>query len=190
MIKRIIENLSFLGLNRFVYKRLMTLNGISNVLIILRQDMPSVKNIRNQHTHKLFSNSEFLDHYTCPARLVRLVQRSFFGKKGSLLCIIKRKKIIAYAWIFTNQDPNGDIKNFIDHEYNFIGNVFVSKNYRGKGLASELLIFASEYIAQVNNYPIYATISFDNLASIKTFKKNGYILHSIIIKTRSGLIAI
>ena len=62
---------------------------------------------------------------------------------------------------------------FNKEEEGFVISVSINKNYRGKGLGSEIIEEASKVL---NSYPIIAYVKTDNIPSQKSFVKAGYVL--------------
>ncbi len=72
-----------------------------------------------------------------------------------------------------NNKSVGLVRFDIEQENSTIG-ISIDKNYRGKKLASKLLIEASKIYFQEFTIPILAYIKKKNIASIKSFEKSGF----------------
>jgi len=94
---------------------------------------------------------------------------SWFDKKivdaSSLLLIIEK-----------NKEPLGIVRFDIKDKHAVIG-ISVDENHRGKGLAFLFLELSIKKYFKENKYPILASIKKTNTASIKAFKRAGFLLH-------------
>lgn len=90
----------------------------------------------------------------------------FEGKlknENSLIYIIEKDK-----------DPTSLVRFDIGEEFCVIG-VSIASDYRGKGLgSSSIIIGVNEYFKR-NSLPVLASIKKDNIASIKSFQKAGFV---------------
>lgn len=72
-----------------------------------------------------------------------------------------------------NNVPCGQVR--IDKNSENIIGILINENFRGKSLASDMLVLAVEYFKK--KYPdeiVTAYIKFDNLPSLKSFQKAGF----------------
>jgi RimJ/RimL family protein N-acetyltransferase len=78
-------------------------------------------------------------------------------------------------------NPSGLIRFEVDEEYTTIG-ILIGENYRGKGLASDMLIKSAQFYFSKFDKPIWAFIKESNQASIRSFSKAGYeFSHNIVV---------
>ena len=70
--------------------------------------------------------------------------------------------------------PAGVVKFDLKNENAVIG-ISIDKSFRQRGLASEFLKKAAKEYFQKNELPILAYIKKDNIASVKSFEKSGFI---------------
>ena len=97
------------------------------------------------------------------------------------------KKVIDENYLlFIFETDNGEtvgqvrLEKIADTQFSIIG-ISLSQNFRGKKLASQLLIKASTLFFNENpTYTIRAYIKKDNFASIKSFEQAGYIFHQLL----------
>ena len=84
--------------------------------------------------------------------------------------------------------PAGFIKFDIEKEYSTIG-ILISQDFRGKGLAKDMLIKSSEFYFHKFDKPIWAFIKETNKVSIKSFEQAGYLFsHNQIINQIPSLV--
>ena len=84
--------------------------------------------------------------------------------------------MVGYLWVTDRDQHISEINKTysIPAKSIYIYNVRTTKNYRNKGIFSNLLRFTCEKIKSENYKYIYTTILTDNLQSIKVFKKYGF----------------
>lgn len=88
--------------------------------------------------------------------------------------LTKENKTIAYCVV---QSGKSKRFNFVNNEDIIIGPILVLNEFRGKGVATELI--KSVLALENNNYnQAYCYIKKENQASINTFKKVGFIYYS------------
>jgi RimJ/RimL family protein N-acetyltransferase len=75
--------------------------------------------------------------------------------------------------IFQSNNSNVGVVRIELKEKAVIG-ISIATEFRGKKLASEMLIMACEVFRKEKKNPIFAYIKKDNIASIKSFKKAGF----------------
>ena len=73
-----------------------------------------------------------------------------------------------------NDIPSGFIRFEIQKNHTIIS-VFVSEKFRGKSLAKKFIKDTSKKYFNMNSLPIHAYIKKENIASIKSFEKSGYL---------------
>jgi len=79
--------------------------------------------------------------------------------------------------IFENKErqPVGQVRFQQENEEVYVVGISVDAAFRGKGLAPQILIMASEYFFSVHPLKkIHAFIKQDNMASVHSFEKAGY----------------
>jgi len=74
----------------------------------------------------------------------------------------------------TNQNPVGVVRFQIDNKLATIG-VSIDEDYRGKGLGATLIEMGVHSYFKEKDYSILASIKKQNTASIKSFKKAGFL---------------
>ena len=189
MIRKYFENLTPFNLNRFLFKKLMSFNGLKNVVLILKKADFKNKDFEDLEDCKVFNSIKELSNYSYPKRLtLNLV--NYFNNGSILITITNEDRIIAYSWLSKNFDPNGDLNQIVNEDYCVLGSVFVVKAQRGKRLSRKMISYASDYVQKNEEYPIFATISFDNIPSIKSFVKEGFHLSNVIIKIKNDTIVL
>jgi len=167
----------------------MSFNGVKNVVLILNKKDFYDKGYEALEGCKVYHSIKEISSYSYPKRLATELGKNF--SNGSILITItKGDRIIAYSWLSKNFDPNGDLSQILNEEFCVLGSVFVEKSQRGKNLSGKMIRYASDYVQKNQGYPIFATISFDNIPSIKSFAKEGYHLSNVIIKIKSGTIVL
>lgn len=82
---------------------------------------------------------------------------------------------------FDDGNPAGQVR--IDKKKDSIGviGIAIDKKFRGKGLAAHMISISSKVFLQENlGYTINAYIKKENLGSIKSFEKAGYIMRELL----------
>lgn len=92
-------------------------------------------------------------------------------------CIQKGENILCYV-------VDGDVLGFIalttgsldarDFLYGFVNLIAVDQAQQGKGIASQLMQAANNYLKQEGVKVLYANVDSENLSSIKFFQRNGF----------------
>lgn len=72
-----------------------------------------------------------------------------------------------------NKNPCGQVRIGIENSTSIIG-ISIDSKYRGKGLGKTMLEMASREFFKKYNFPIFAYIKTDNIASVKIFEKAGF----------------
>lgn len=180
-----LENLTRFSIIRFLYKKLMTMNGITNVVIIMINKDYITKDYRKVEGIEIFKDFDSLKEYTYGDRLKSLLQKDYFSKGSLLFAYVNQKHISGFTWCNENFDPNGDVSLLNITNYHIAGPTFVEKSHRGQGLSGKLKNSICAYAKEKTQYPIYAVNSFDNIPIIKNNYREGYRLHKVIIKQKN-----
>ncbi len=91
-------------------------------------------------------------------------------------------------YVFENEQKNkvGQIRLQKEEENIYIIGISIAKEYRGKGYAVELLKLSSNFFLSNNiDQTIYAYIKSNNIASIKSFLKAGFVFEKELIFNNS-----
>ncbi|MBL4669670.1 MAG: GNAT family N-acetyltransferase [Flavobacteriales bacterium] len=86
---------------------------------------------------------------------------------------LKDKKSLMYI-VEVGSIPASVVRFDIAEENTVIG-ISISTDYRGKGLGGNSIKIGLEEYFLVNNLPVLASIKKDNIASIKSFEKAGFV---------------
>jgi len=180
-----LENLSKFYLIRVVYKRLMRLNGILNITIILKNSEYINSPPPEPNNIKLVDKIEELKNYKLPNRLCDLLTHNYFSKSSKLFIISEKEEIIAYSWLHSNFEPDGDLSLLNISNYYAVGPTFVNTSFRNKGLSKNLFHSICNYANREKRLPLYIGVQFDNIPIIKARLNTGYKLKNIIIRLKN-----
>ena len=164
----------------------MTMNGITNVVIIMINKDYITKEYKKNEGIEIFKDFDSLKDYTFGDRLKNLLQHDYFSKGSLLFAYVNQKHISGFTWCNENFDPNGDVTLLNITNYHIAGPTFVEKSHRGQGLSGKLKNSICAYAKEKTQFPIYAVNSFDNIPIIKNNTREGYKLNRLIIKLKNN----
>jgi hypothetical protein len=132
----------------------------------------------------VFAEPESVMRFQCSQRLQKLLGLSYFKKGSKLFAVVAEDRIVAYTWLHTNYDPNGDIDRIGIKNYHIAGQTFVEIGHRGKRLSGKLKNRICKYAKENSRFPIYTVNSFDNIPIIKNNLSEHYKLKNVVIKLK------
>ena len=162
----------------------MSINGITNVLIILKNDTYTSQEYNPIENIEIFKNRNELEGYHWPARLQAYLDAGYFEQGSRLVAYVVDWHIAGFTWMHDNFDPNGDVSLLDVKEFHIAGPLFVEQSQRGKGVSGKLKNQVSAYAKENTGLPIYAVNSFDNIPIIRNNMREDYQLSNVIIKLK------
>lgn len=106
-------------------------------------------------------------------RLKLLSWRKWLDKGANLYITYDDNKPIGYTWShFNNYEIHGTGVFCMSDKECWIGPTFVDKDYRGKGANKAQILY--QLICENDIQSFYTSVNNKNIASIKSFKRNGF----------------
>jgi len=177
-------NLSRFYIIKYIYNKLMALNGVKNITVILVYDNFGDKVENEDDEVLLFENYNELGNLKHHERLKHDLKRNYFERGSILFAFAENEKIVASTWLHINFDPEGDIDLLKTENYYSGGPKFVEIEYRNQGLGKRLNRSICCYASKHGKYPTYLANQIDNIPTIKTSIKTGFRLSNLIIRLK------
>lgn len=133
------------------------------------KDKLNIRDIRAEDVDLLYkwTNDELVRKQSFSSEVIPYEGHcNWFQKK------IKDKNSVLFI-VEIDKEPVGVVR-FDIVEYSATIGVSIDKEYRGKGLGSEIIKIGVLSYFKKNEFPILATIKKENLASIRSFEKAGF----------------
>jgi len=163
------NNLKFIGKEVTFFGQINQRQSTVNCKIAKLKDLPTIIKItKNELINNRFSKDKKIDKAINRKIKINWVLNYFKKKRGNLT-VIKYEKFLPVGFLLVIKKKN---KMIIDL-------IALSKKYRGKNYAEDMIIFAIKKLFKKNCYVQAGTISF-NKRAIKFYKKIG--LKSIFTK--------
>ena len=121
-------------------------------------DLSRILEFKRQSVRVSFPTCEFDD-----TLFLRLLKKA---EPGSVLVADDNDKVIGYVFLRTKKTSTGT--------YGVVHHIFVDPDYRGKGIATELMGKAEDYFRSRGVKAARSTITITNEPSLKMVRKLGY----------------
>ena len=124
-------------------------------------------NIQPQHFQRGYRSAEYLSGLIT-------------DEKSDILLAVVDEKVIGLSLLFERQTP--DISLLVPRKFGFVQDFVVSKNYRGKGIGSQLMEESKAWAKNRGLTYIKLSVLAENAAAQRFYARHGFLLQMITME--------